>query len=220
MIFVLLSLVLVIFLAPLVAVGIALVVAVVIWVLISRGATNAALRSLNARPLDDAAHPRLESLVESICASHGIGEPVLYASDSRAIDIAVVGRPDDTRLVVTTGALRQLDRLELEAIIARQMSLFGRGIASATMLVGVSKWIGPLAAPLRTRLLDDRRLARADLDGARLTRYPPALAASLSKALNGARVATSPVSDHLWLIGSETSVQPDLIERIDTLNEL
>ena len=65
-----------------------------------------ALRALGAFPLDEGSEPRLESLVESICASHGIAEPILYVVESSAIDAAVVGKPDDTHLIVTAVCLR------------------------------------------------------------------------------------------------------------------
>ena len=73
--------------------------------LVQRTATNRVLSSLAAEQLDDGVAPRLESLVESICASHGINEPSLYLAKTSAVDAAVVGRSDDTRLVVTQGLL-------------------------------------------------------------------------------------------------------------------
>jgi len=191
--------------------------AVFLWAL--NGAVGAALRALGASPLGDGREPRLESLVESICASHGIAEPILYVVESSAIDAAVVGKPDDPRLVVTRGVLTKLERLEIEAVVAREMTLFGNGVAAATMLV--SPALGPVAAGLRKRLLDDRRLVRADFEAVGVTRYPPALASAFEKALESARISHNARADHLWMIGSGTdSVQPDMRERVDALREL
>ena len=203
--------------------AIGLVVAFAVTVLLERRAPEAALRSLGARPLDEGTEPRLESLVESVCASHGISEPRLYLVESRAPDAAVAGKADDTRLVVTTGALRQFDRLELEAVVARQLVQFGRGIHAATVLAAVSPFYGPLAPRIRARVLDDRRLALSDIEGVRLTRYPPALASAFEKAARSDGVPDRPASRHLWLVGPRVAtevVQPDLTERIDTLREL
>ena len=108
--------------------AIGLVVAATAMLLIERRAPEVALRSLGAKPIAPGAEPRLESLVESVCASHGISEPKLYLVESRAPDAAVAGSVSDTRLVLTTGALRQLDRLELEAVVARELVQFGSGI--------------------------------------------------------------------------------------------
>ena len=197
-----------------------LVAGIVLWLIVGR-ATASALGALGATPLPEGSEPRLESLVESVCASHGIAEPSLYVVGSSAIDAAVVGRSDDTHLVVTRGMLSDLDRLELEAVIARELSMFGSGIQSATVLVSVAPWIGPFAANLRARLLDDRRLVRADFDAVSVTRYPPALAAALEKAGDAARVEHSPRADHLWMVGSgATSVQPAVADRVDAIREL
>lgn len=192
-------------------------------VVLERRAPDAALRSLGAAPLEPGAEPRFESLVDSICAGHGISEPKLYLVESRAPDAAVAGKPDDTRLVITTGALRQLDRLELEAVVARELVQFGGGIHAATVLAAVAPLYGPFAAGLRDRLLDDRRLARSDIEGVQLTRYPPALAGVFEKAAQGGGVPDVPASRHLWLVGPmglADPVQPALRERIDTLKEL
>ena len=207
--------------SSLIAVIAAVVLGIVAWRFMVGTAANRALRALKGRPLPEGQEPRLESLVESVCASHGIAEPVLYVANSRAIDVAVVASRRGTSLVLTTGSLRQLDRLELEAVLARQLSLFGQGVQAATMLVAIAPLLGPFAGGLRKRLLDDRRRVRADLVGVRFTRYPPALASTLAKALAGTRIAPHPPSDHLWLIGSaDTQAPAELLERVDTLNEL
>jgi heat shock protein HtpX len=200
-----------------------LVVAAAAVLLLERRAPEAALKSLGAIPLEPGAEPRLESLVESICASHGISEPQLYIVESRSPDAAVAGNSSDTRLVVTTGALRQLTRLELEAVVARELVQFGKGIHAATVLAAVAPLYGPLAGRVRRRVLDDRRLALIDIDGVQLTRYPPALASVFEKAAAASGVSDQPHSRHLWLVGPQGvagAVQPALNERIDTLREL
>ena len=202
---------------------IGLAAAFALTVYLDRSAPEAALRSLGASPLPEGSEPRLESLVESVCASHGISEPKLYVVESRAPDAAVAGNAGDTRLVVTTGALRQLDRLELEAVVARQLVQFGSGIHAATVLAAVAPLYGPFAERVRGSVLDDRRLARVDIDGVQLTRYPPALAAVSEKAAASDGVPDRPASRHLWLVGPNGvsgAVQPALGERIDTLREL
>lgn len=210
-----------VFVDPIVAVVAALILGGITLVLVQRTATGRVLSALNAEPLDEGVEPRLESLVESICASHGINEPGLYVAKTTAMDAAVVGRSDDTRLVVTQGLLDQLDRLELEAVIARELSMFGSGVFAGTVLASVGGLVGPLGGHLRARLLDDRRFVTADFDAVGVTRYPPALAAAFAKSVDSARVTHRPASDHLWMIGSGTDpVQPGLGERVDALLEL
>ena len=210
-----------VFVDPIVAVVVALILGGLTLVLVQRTATGRVLTALSAEPLEEGVEPRLESLVESICASHGINEPGLYVAKTTAMDAAVVGRSDDTRLVVTRGLLDQLDRLELEAVIARELSMFGSGVFAGTVLASVGGLVGPLGGQLRARLLDDRRFVTADFDAVGVTRYPPALAAAFAKAVESARVTHRPASDHLWMIGSGTDpVQPGLGERVDALLEL
>ena len=210
-------------LAWIIALVFGLAASFVVMLMLERRAPEAALRSLGAKPLPEGTEPRLESLVESVCASHGISEPKLYIVESRAPDAAVAGDSGDTRLIVTTGALRQLDRLELEAVVARELVQFGSGIRAATILAAVSPLYGPFAARVRAYVLDDRRLARVDIDGVQLTRYPPALAAAFEKAAASDGVPDRPASRHLWLVGPSgvvDAIQPALGERIDTLREL
>ena len=210
-------------LAWIIGLVIGLAAAFAAMVFLERRAPEAALRSLGAKPIEPGTEPRLESLVESVCASHGISEPRLYLVESRSPDAAVAGNSGDTRLVITTGALRQLDRLELEAVVARELVQFGSGIHAATVLAAVAPLYGPFAARVRERVLDDRRLARVDIDGVQLTRYPPALAAAFEKAAASDGVPDRPASRHLWLVGPRgvaDAIQPALGERIDTLREL
>ena len=205
------------------AIVVGVLATIVLVFVLERRAPAAALRALGATPLDEGAEPRLESIVESICATSGSAEPSLHVADSRVPDVAVLGRVDDTHLVVSTGALRQLDRLELEAVVARQLATPTTELEAATTLVPVSTLLGPLAPRVRARVLDDRRMAGADLEGVKITRYPPALASALEKAAAAGTTSGSPAASHLWLIGPAGGADPEhppLHERIDTLREL
>ena len=82
--------------------------------------------------------------------------------------------PRTMKAVVLTGH-GGLDRLELEAVVARELSMFGSGVHAATMLAAVGSMFGPLGARLRERTLDDRRFVLADFEAVAVTRYPPAL---------------------------------------------
>lgn len=210
-----------VFVDPVIAIVAGLVVGGVVVFAVEATATGRALAALGGVPIEEGSEPRLESLVESVCAGHGINEPGLYLAKTAAVDAAVVGRSDDTRLVVTRGLLDELDRLELEAVVARELSMFGTGVQASTVLASVGGLLGPLGGALRERLLDDRRFVAADFDAVGVTRYPPALAAAFEKAAAVDRVPHNAAADHLWMVGSGTdSVQPELSERVDGLLEL
>ncbi len=200
-----------------------LVTVVGMVMVLDRRAPRAILSTMGAEPLGEGMEPRLESLVASMCASHGIAEPDVHLVDSQALDAAVVGRGNDTQLVVTTGALRQLNRLELEAVVARQLAQFGAGVHAATTLASVGPLLGPLATMMRRAQLDSQRLALTDVQGVLMTRYPPALAGAFEKAALGSGVAGTSATRHLWMIGpldGTKGVQPPLEDRIDALREL
>ena len=203
------------------AAGAATVAGVVM--LLDRRASHAVLSTLGAQQVSPGTEPRLESLVASLCASHGIAEPSLHLVDSEAPDAAVVGRGNETQLVVTSGALRQLDRLELEAVVARQLAQSTAGVHAATTLASVGPLLGPLAKLVRRAQLDSQRLAVADVQGVLMTRYPPALVTALQKAARGGGIAGTGSTLHLWMIGpldDTAGVQPPLQDRIDALREL
>ena len=201
--------------------GVVIVVGVVIF--LDRRAPRAILRTMRAQPLVAGMEPRLESLVASMCASHGIAEPNLNLVDSQALDAAVVGRGNDTQLVVTTGALQELERLELEAVVARELAQIDAGVHGATTLASAGPLLGPLAKIMRRVQLDSHRLALIDVQGVLMTRYPPALARAFEKAALGSGVAVTRSTRHLWMIGpldGTDGVQPPLQDRIDALREL
>lgn len=200
-----------------------LVIAVGVVVILDRRAPQAILRTMGAQQLEGGVEPRLESLVASMCASHGIAEPNLHLVDSQAPDAAVVGRGNATQLVVTTGAIQQLGRLELEAVVARELAQLGAGVHAATNLASVGPFVGPLAKIMRRALLDSQRLALIDAQGVLMTRYPPALASAFEKAALGSGVSVTGSTRHLWMIGpldGTAGVQTPLQERIDVLREL
>lgn len=213
-----------VWLAALLAVAVGALVALVLW----RTAPRTALRALGARPVGSDDEPRLANVVEGLCITYGHPEPRLHLVDSPAVNAAILGHTSgDSHFVVTTGLLQTLDRLELEAVVARELSQLRVGVESATVLVAVAALLGPLGLRdgLLERTLDRRQPTVIDLEGVRLTRYPPALASAYEKALGIEPVESGPTVDHLWLLGTSTSrtrgvAQPPLTERIDVLREL
>ena len=205
------------------AVGLA-AAAALLWL----GAPKSALAALGARPLPRGEHPRLENVVEGLCTTHGFHPPSVHVVETPAINAASVGRRrPPAHLVVTRGALSRLDRLELEAVVARQLCEIRRGVAVETVQAGVARIpvVGPLAARLAGRGSGHDGVTAADIEAVRLTGYPPALASALSKAAAGLSVDVSGAAAHVWLVapqaaGAATRVQPSTAQRIDVLGEI
>lgn len=83
------------------------------WLVDSYGGTD----------VDAETHPRLINVVEGLCASSGVALPQLRIVDSPAVNLVAVGRhASRSWLIVTTGALDRASRIELEALVANEVS--------------------------------------------------------------------------------------------------
>lgn len=82
-----------------------------------------ALRVSRARPADEATYQRLHNLVEGLCIASGLPKPRVYVIDDPAPNAFATGRnPRHAAIAVTTGLLEKLDRVELEGVIAHELS--------------------------------------------------------------------------------------------------
>lgn len=221
-------------LAVLAVVGVPLVLGVVLGVVAGvllavwlwLGAPQSALRTLGAQPLGKGDHPRLENVVAGVCTTHGFSRPALHIVETDAINVAAVGLGRPGHLVVTRGALSGLDRLEIEAVVARQLFEIRRGVSLVTVLASAARvpgtgWLAARRAAL-TRGFD--RVVEVDLESVRLTGFPPALASALKKSAQAGGVDVS-AATHLWLVtpgetASAARGRPSIDQRIDVLGEI
>jgi heat shock protein HtpX len=82
-----------------------------------------ALRRSRARPADRAEYPRLHNLVEGLCIAGGLPKPRLYVIDDDAPNAFATGRdPKHAAVAVTTGLLERMNRIELEGVLAHELS--------------------------------------------------------------------------------------------------
>jgi heat shock protein HtpX len=229
----LLGLVLVLAGAGGVAVGIGLGAGLAAAVLLTNLAPGlgerAALQRTGARPADPERHPRLHNLTQGLCAQVGLPVPRLYLVDSDAANAFAVGRdPARSAVVVTTGLLELLNRVELEGVIAHELAHIQSGgarLTSAAVVLGALP--GPLAALGRVRPLGQGhgRLFDADTSAAYLTRYPPGLAGALAKLAAAPPLGSAGAGlDHLWLVApapdGAAATHPPVADRIDALRDL
>ena len=104
-----------------------LAVAVVVAAVASFGAwwksDAIALALSHARPAGEAEHPRLHNLVEGLCIAGGLPKPRLYVVPDGAPNAFATGRnPRHAAIAVTTGLLETLNRVELEGVLAHELS--------------------------------------------------------------------------------------------------
>jgi heat shock protein HtpX len=82
-----------------------------------------ALSMSRARPADPEQYPRLHNIVEGLCIASGLPKPRLYVVEDAAPNAFATGRnPKNAAVAVTTGLLDKMNRVELEAVLAHELS--------------------------------------------------------------------------------------------------
>ena len=82
-----------------------------------------ALAVSRAKPADPQQYQRLHNLVEGLCIASGLPKPGIYIVDDPAPNAFATGRdPKHAAIAVTTGLLEKLNRVELEGVVAHELS--------------------------------------------------------------------------------------------------
>jgi heat shock protein HtpX len=82
-----------------------------------------ALRMAHAVPADPQEYARYHNLVEGLCIASGLPKPRLYVVDDAAPNAFSTGRsPKHAAVAVTTGLLEKMNRVELEGVLAHELS--------------------------------------------------------------------------------------------------
>ncbi len=182
---------------------------------------------------------RLVDVAEGLFAVFGLPTAEIRVLDDPAANAISVGRsPDRGVVLVTSGLLHLLDRIELEAVLAHELAHLKRGdtVSGAIAVVAFDPFGRhvPIVARMSDRIAGTDREALADLAGVSVTRYPPGLISALGK------IAAAPTrkplclargvaesTSRLWLAPFETFPDEpertgslDLSERVDLLREL
>lgn len=177
---------------------------------------------LGGRPADPVNDARLCNLVEGLCRGAGVRQPRVTVVDSPGLNAMAAGTSSRrATLAVTSGLLTELDRIELEAVLAEELWMIRHDRIVPLTVVAATFGLG------RSLAVDDDRDAAADQGAISLTRYPPGLASALEKIESkGATVAgQSRSTADLWLADPMPAATPSagrlpLVERIEALREL
>jgi heat shock protein HtpX len=82
-----------------------------------------ALAASHAKPADETEYRRYHNLVEGLCIAAGLPKPRLYIVDDPAPNAFATGRnPKHAAVAVTTGLLDKMNRVELEGVLAHELS--------------------------------------------------------------------------------------------------
>lgn len=180
--------------------------------------------------------PRFENLVDGLSLAIGVTDPDLKVIDDKAMNAMSLAQGTNESIVMTTGLLEQLDRMQLEGVIAELLVRIKSGDAErSTVATGLlrpllsgplSGVLGGLGNSLLARLMPQDREMTADLAAVSVTRFPPGLGAALRTIAQGSftPASASVGNDHLWLappLDGEGAVPAlPLAWRIDTLLEI
>jgi heat shock protein HtpX len=126
---------------------VALVIAVVMSWTSYRYGDRLVLRVSRARPASREEYPQLHNLVEGLCIAAGMPVPAIYVIDEKAPNAFATGRdPEHSSIAVTTGLMEITNRVELEGVLAHELShVKNRDILVGTLaatLVGVVVLLG------------------------------------------------------------------------------
>jgi len=84
---------------------------------------KATLAISRAKPADPQQYARLYNLVEGLCIASGLPMPRLYIIEDDAPNAFSTGRnPKHSAVAVTTGLLEKMNRVELEGVLAHELS--------------------------------------------------------------------------------------------------
>ena len=222
---------------PVVGLSFAFLAAAMVMVVAISKTTDVALWMIGAQPADPVAHARLHNLVESLCFSSGLPKPSVHVVEDAALNAFAVGRgPRDAAIGVTSGLVERFTRVELEAVLAHELSRVKSYdvlvSTSAVTMVGLTTSFlpGDVSARLVNAAMGTRQDSAADIAAVSLTRYPPGLISALEKLRDGNShvKVRSPAASHLWLrpFGPAAAEGPGggrdgrMDERIEALREL
>ena len=81
------------------------------------------LKATGAKPADPVQHAHLINTVEGLSIAAGIPPPKVYVVEDEEINAFTCGKdPKHASIAVTTGALKNLNRTELEGVVGHEMS--------------------------------------------------------------------------------------------------
>ena len=113
--------------------GIGLLIAAVQSTVSLRWGDKLVLASTHARAVSKEENPQLHNLIEGVCIAAGIPKPAVYIVPEKAPNAFATGRdPEHSSVAVTQGLLEMMSRVELEGVIAHEVS----HIEDRDMLVG------------------------------------------------------------------------------------
>jgi heat shock protein HtpX len=192
-----------------------------------------ALSMSRAKPADVETYARYHNIVEGLCIASGLPKPRLYVIDDPAPNAFATGRnPRNAAVAVTTGLLEKMNRIELEGVLAHELSHVKNYDILVSTLAVTMVGVVALLADIGVRSLwwglgrsshrdfDDRQggnsgpMALLSLLGFALLALSPIIAAIMQRAVSRRRETLADMS------GVEmTRYPPGLISALEKLRD-
>ena len=186
-----------------------------------------ALRVSRAQPATEEEYPRLHNIIEGLCIAGGIPKPRLYVIEDPSPNAFATGRnPRHAAIAVTTGLLERMNRVELEGVLAHELSHIKNYDILVSTLAVTMVGVVAIAADIGVRFLwfgmgrsrgDDRGggpLAILSIFGFVLLALSPLIARVMQAAVSRKRETLADVS------GIElTRYPPGLISALEKLRD-
>jgi len=172
---------------------------------VKQNSESRVLATIPSMAASEIAEARLFNVVDGLCVVGGDQRPALrIVSADFPVALAIAAPNSAGTIVVSSGFMSTMDRVETEAVMAHLLWRIRSGeIGLVTFLMAlttVASRVGLSGVVRRVteRVSDPRRVMWADISGCQATRYPPAMISALEKVLsNNGSVGTVPVSP-LW----------------------
>lgn len=105
------------------------------------------LKMSGARPIKKEDNPELYRIVENLCITSGLKMPKIYVINDPSMNAFATGRNQENSAVAfTSGLLDKLDKVELEGVVAHELSHIGnRDILISTIVVVLVGFIALLS---------------------------------------------------------------------------
>lgn len=188
---------------------------------IYRTAEDVVLKMVGGLPASEHEHARLFNVVDGLCVVGGDQRPALrVVGIEYPVALAVGMHGGVGTIVVSSGLLKLMGRVELEAVMAHLMWRLRSGdIGLTTYMIALSGAMqrvgaGRLMQSVAHRFSNERTLIWADIAACQATRYPPAMVSAL-EIIHGAsgipvgRIGARP----LWF------ATPDAVDNDDTQSQ-
>jgi heat shock protein HtpX len=193
--------------------GVLVLLASTLWVnVLNRNVESSLLGRLDLRPISETDHARLINVVDGLCVVSGDRRPPMFVvSDSYPIALAVGAPKRQGTVIVSEGLLAEMNRVEIEAVMAHVLWRMRSGnIAMTSYLIVLRTMLSKvglrrLADGIITRLHEEKILLWADISACQATRYPPALILALQKCNRTHTLNIDPYLGPLLFVDPKTS---------------